>query len=68
MGKPFSLLKSAAEVAEKTVLLGFIVWRIKPQRNMLIVPRTAFGVRVVLVGRPQGFYDETIIMIMARLV
>ncbi|CAE7172595.1 ppsC, partial [Symbiodinium pilosum] len=27
---------AVGQAAEKTVLLGFIVWRIKPERNMLI--------------------------------
>ncbi|CAE7377798.1 ppsC [Symbiodinium natans] len=32
---------AVGQVAEKTVLLGFIVWRIKPERNMLIVSQLA---------------------------
>ncbi|CAE7518029.1 ppsC [Symbiodinium sp. CCMP2592] len=32
---------AVGQVAEKTTLLGFIVWRIKPERNMLIVSQLA---------------------------
>mmetsp|Transcript_27499 Transcript_27499/g.51539 ORF Transcript_27499/g.51539 Transcript_27499/m.51539 type:complete len:223 (+) Transcript_27499:56-724(+) len=32
---------AAGQVGDKSVLLGFIVWRIKPERNMLIVSQLA---------------------------